>query len=732
MKTLRLFLSLALLAASLRAQTFPTVDKTALVKDASGNINTGFAAKTGQVFDFSLGTVSFGAGGITWASVSKSGSSLADLATRSATDLNSGALAVTLGGTGVNSATLGDLNYGSGTNTRAVLAGNTAATKKFLTQTGNGSVSAAPAWGTIVDADLPSALTGKTYNGLTLTSTTGTFTLANAKTLTVSNTLTLAGTDSSTLNIGAGGTLGSAAFTASTAYVPAYSGLMTNGLLQANGASVVASTVTPSGLTSLGVNSVTAAASTSLVLSGGSSGSSITIGFGAAGRVGVLPGGASNPVRIDKGATAQNTNTAIGDEVLDSVINGTVSVTLPSGATVNASANYNTGLGFLALNSLTHGEDNTAVGANALSFTTNGFYNTAIGHYALGLTTTGDKNTGVGAFSLNNNVDGYGNTAFGFRALNNAISAFYNVAVGIDALYQSTSGNYNTAIGPFAMDLTTTGSSNTAAGRNALYDNTSGSGNTVLGAETARGLSTGSNNTILGAGVTGLAAGLASNVILATGDGMIRAQFDGSNWNLNASTAIVGALSTTGNWSSLVGGAATATIQSSVNGALVEFVMKGKNSTGTAREAHIGINKFADDVWSLHNGTTEYQRVSLTNGATSIFGTLTTTGSILVSVGGAASLTTLSSVNGALSEFVASGKNSTGAAREVRFGINKFADNVASIYTGSIEIAQFDLTTAAAKFTGSLTFSAYGTGGAVTVGAADSGGSGFKLLRVPN
>ena len=45
-----------------------------------------------------------------------------------------------------------------------------------------------------------------------------TLTIADGKTLTCSNTLTLQGTDSSTLNIGTGGTLGTAAFTASTAY----------------------------------------------------------------------------------------------------------------------------------------------------------------------------------------------------------------------------------------------------------------------------------------------------------------------------------------------------------------------------------------------------------------------------------------------------------------------------------------------------------------------------------
>jgi hypothetical protein len=120
--------------------------------------------------------------------------------------------------------TIGDVIYASATGTPgtlARLAGNTTTTRKFFRQTGDGTNSAAPAWDTLLDADIPSALTGKSYNGLTLTSTTGTFTLAASKILTVNNTITLSGTDSSTLNIGTGGTLGTAAFTASSAYEPA-------------------------------------------------------------------------------------------------------------------------------------------------------------------------------------------------------------------------------------------------------------------------------------------------------------------------------------------------------------------------------------------------------------------------------------------------------------------------------------------------------------------------------
>lgn len=64
-------------------------------------------------------------------------------------------LPATQGGTGQTTITLGDLFYGSASNVLNKLAGNTSATKQFLTQTGNGSVSAAPAWGTLVTGDIP-------------------------------------------------------------------------------------------------------------------------------------------------------------------------------------------------------------------------------------------------------------------------------------------------------------------------------------------------------------------------------------------------------------------------------------------------------------------------------------------------------------------------------------------------------------------------------------------------
>lgn len=90
-----------------------------------------------------------------------------------------GIVAVGNGGTGQISAaaafnnlnpmtTTGDLIYESSTNTASRLAGNTSTTKKFLTETGTGSVSGVPGWNTIAASDIPGpAYTFSAQNALT-------------------------------------------------------------------------------------------------------------------------------------------------------------------------------------------------------------------------------------------------------------------------------------------------------------------------------------------------------------------------------------------------------------------------------------------------------------------------------------------------------------------------------------------------------------------------------------
>jgi len=84
----------------------------------------------------------------------------------------------------------------------------------------------------------------------------------------------------------------------------------------------------------------------------------------------------------------------------------------------------------------------------------------------------------------------------------------------------------------------------------------------------------------------------------------------------------------------LAAGTQLATFESSVNGAVAELITKGKNSVGTARQANIGINRFADDVLSFSNGTTEMLRLHLTTQAATFTGTLSATGNTTIGSSG--------------------------------------------------------------------------------------------------
>lgn len=109
------------------------------------------------------------------------------------------AVAATKGGTGQTTFTLGDVLYSSASNTLSKLSGNTTATKKFLRQTGTGTVSAAPAWDTVTSSDVglgnveDTALS--TWTGSANITTVGTLSALTVSGTTVINSLTYPSTD---------------------------------------------------------------------------------------------------------------------------------------------------------------------------------------------------------------------------------------------------------------------------------------------------------------------------------------------------------------------------------------------------------------------------------------------------------------------------------------------------------------------------------------------------------
>lgn len=188
------------------------------------------------------------------------------------------------------------------------------------------------------------------------------------------------------------------------------------------------------------------------------------------------------------------------------------------------------------------GEDEVGFGHYTLAADISGKDNTAIGDHALAVLTTGIDNTAVGSAAASNITSGQFNTALGVSAMQNASTPTNSTAVGASAL-QSTSGANNTAVGLQALFSATSGSSNTALGNMALYDVIGGGSNTAAGVNTGGGITSGSNNTILGANVTGLPAGLTGAVILAAGDGSIRADYNytyASTWEFSGDQIVGG------------------------------------------------------------------------------------------------------------------------------------------------------------------------------------------------
>jgi len=123
-----------------------------------------------------------------------------------------------------------------------------------------------------------------------------------------------------------------------------------------------------------------------------------------------------------------------------------------------------------------NGQYDTAVGYQALNANTTGYQNTALGYEALKVNTTGSQNTAIGVLALQTLTTGYSNTALGYEALNAATTGAKNVALGEQAGGALTTGTNNVEIGyQVGSSTLTTGTNNILIGTSSSVDAASSS-----------------------------------------------------------------------------------------------------------------------------------------------------------------------------------------------------------------------------------------------------------------
>jgi trimeric autotransporter adhesin len=153
----------------------------------------------------------------------------------------------------------------------------------------------------------------------------------------------------------------------------------------------------------------------------------------------------------------------------------------------------NTAVGMNSGLDLTTGQQNVFVGQGAGACTTNNLatnigcaasFNVAIGYNSL-QKNTADQETAVGYLALNSNTTGSLNTAVGYAALQNAATDVRSTALGYLALQTQNGANDNTAIGSSALQAVTTGSQNTALGSSAGSAITNLTNTTAIGYQAA-------------------------------------------------------------------------------------------------------------------------------------------------------------------------------------------------------------------------------------------------------
>lgn len=289
--------------------------------------------------------------------------------------------------------------------------------------------------------------------------------------------------------------------------------------------------------------------------------------------------------------TTGTTNTTVGVESMTGCTTCTANAVfgISAGQGLTTGSN-NTAIGASASASQT-GTDNVAIGFEAGAGMTSPISDIAIGPFTLAASTGASGNIAIGSTSLHAVTTGSSNVAVGLFAGAGIATTSDSVAIGVDAL-QNGDGNDNTAVGALSLssDTTgfanvcvgysagstiTTGAANTIVGYNSTSSITTGGGNTIIGWANATGITTGSFNSILGGSISGLAAGLSHNVILAEGSGTIVFQSD-ANHNV---TLFPGAATATQLMVASVPSASAGTLDASANNSRGRITTVGATST---------------------------------------------------------------------------------------------------------------------------------------------------------
>jgi len=217
-----------------------------------------------------------------------------------------------------------------------------------------------------------------------------------------------------------------------------------------------------------------------------------------------------------------------------------------SGQQSLTTGNDNSNVGSGGQQLLTTGVRDSNIGASGQGSLTTGSGNSNVGVDGQRFITTGNSNSNVGASGQESLTTGNNNSNIGDNGQQSLLTGNNNSNVGVAGQYNLTTGVQNNNFGVIGQRYLTTGSNNSSYGSQGFCDLTTGNNNSGIGNNTGRGIVTGSNNSILGAEVAGLDPDLTNNVILATGDGAIRAQFNGTSWSIKSGISVnMSALATT-------------------------------------------------------------------------------------------------------------------------------------------------------------------------------------------